>query len=485
MFKVFNIEIYRNFWGLLFRITLSVGISLLVTLTPSLWADSLETLEGKVFTEYDDSLSSLETELVHKIQNDPNSVYAYYLLSYVYLRIYTSDPLKNNYGQKALDLAQQALELDRSSEFGYLALCDAYQALGFYEKSAGILKQAPSPSWRSLYRMIKFQIASFSPIESIHLLKAATIKHLESRNVLVPLILSLTKNLHGSHLHKTLLDLDKKIHHPLIKQDLAILYLADKQPKRSQLIFEEMMKTSIQSYPEIAFNYGVLLKHKFHKNNYALNILNRALNLPNFPSPLKPSIYIQLSSIYLERKDDSRFIQAMLKAIESSNEQQVEVLEGLALDILEKRADRFSTYMNLVLSHFPGHPEFYAIIGKIYADQLNIQGKAIEYYTNASILDPNNSFYMDAVGVSYFRIGDLNKAIMYFDYALMLDPNDSIAFYNKACVLSRQGMETLALTSLKHAIDINPSLQEEALNDTDFERLRDLPSFKRLMTISN
>lgn len=452
-------------------------ISLFLTwISPSeLKGETLDELEVKVLTQYNDFLAEIEQETVQQIQLNPNSSFAHYLMTYVYLRFYTShEGLRNSYGEKALERAQEALDLDPKSDFGYIALCDVYQTLGFTDKANAILKNAPQKTWRVLYRALKFQYEDIPPSKALEALEYFAKKNPESRDLIFPLMILLSRNLENGPLKDILLGWNERYEHPLLKQELALYYIAIGQLKEAENIFESILSSS-EAYPEIYVNYGSLLRTSFRNNKRALIVLNTALKLKYIPKYLQSEVYEHLALISIETEPNSYLI---LQAMEMSLKQ-ISTLNTLAQALLKKGNEQeFEYYTNKILERFPGKAEFYAVIGNIYSERLENQKEALGYFRKANILDAGNANYSNYIGISYFRMNDLDTALKHFNHALKLDPNDAVAFYNKACVFSRQGKSEKALKSLKKALEIDPSLQEEALRDSDFASLRDLSTFK-------
>ena len=74
------------------------------------------------------------------------------------------------------------------------------------------------------------------------------------------------------------------------------------------------------------------------------------------------------------------------------------------------------------------------------------------------MLDPENSEYLNSLGILHFELGELKEALRFFEEALVIDDKNFAAHYNKACVLSTLGNPQGASWHLKEAFRINPTL---------------------------
>ena len=80
-------------------------------------------------------------------------------------------------------------------------------------------------------------------------------------------------------------------------------------------------------------------------------------------------------------------------------------------------------------------------------------------------------------GVALMQLGLLESAMETFDQAIQLNQNDSLAWYNRACLRVKQGQSEEAIADLKHALELHPELVDTAMNDEDFDPIRDQVQF--------
>ncbi len=73
--------------------------------------------------------------------------------------------------------------------------------------------------------------------------------------------------------------------------------------------------------------------------------------------------------------------------------------------------------------------------------------------------------------------GEWDIAIRLLDQALQQEPNSVNCLYARAAAWALQGKADRAVNDLRQAISMEPSIRFQAVNDTDFERIREEPAF--------
>ena len=97
-------------------------------------------LESRAWSGEPKELRDLEQDVTAIIQSDPYNFFAHYILSQVYLRLFTAEPEDMMLLKAASDLAQQAIELAPAEEYGYIALATVLDAMGHSAKATQLLK---------------------------------------------------------------------------------------------------------------------------------------------------------------------------------------------------------------------------------------------------------------------------------------------------------------------------------------------------------
>ena len=92
--------------------------------------------------------------------------------------------------------------------------------------------------------------------------------------------------------------------------------------------------------------------------------------------------------------------------------------------------------------------------------------------------DPGHDYYL---GVIAANDGRLDEAAELLERAVKQNGADDRALYSLAAVLALQGNAAGAVSNLTRAIAANPANRTMALNDTDFDALREDPAFQSLV----
>ncbi len=86
-----------------------------------------------------------------------------------------------------------------------------------------------------------------------------------------------------------------------------------------------------------------------------------------------------------------------------------------------------------------------------------------------------DDLYYRAVMAS--NAGDVTEAIRLLDQALQQAPNSAKLLYARASAWALSANADSAVSDLRQAIGLDPTLRFQAVNDSDFERIREEPGF--------
>lgn len=94
---------------------------------------------------------------------------------------------------------------------------------------------------------------------------------------------------------------------------------------------------------------------------------------------------------------------------------------------------------------------------------------------------PHNADDFYDRGVVALNVGNFSQARTFFEKALKLRPDDSYTLYSLAATHAQSGAPEQALTYLQQAVQKQPRLRHQALNDNDFIALKEDRRFLELL----
>jgi len=107
--------------------------------------------------------------------------------------------------------------------------------------------------------------------------------------------------------------------------------------------------------------------------------------------------------------------------------------------------------------------------------------EAEERALTALKLDPDNVATQNNYGTLLVDMQRYGEAEAAFKKAMALDPGHPSPYYNMACLASLRGDVDEALGYLNSAVVLAREYREEAMGDPDFEAIRGLPQFRKLV----
>lgn len=93
----------------------------------------------------------------------------------------------------------------------------------------------------------------------------------------------------------------------------------------------------------------------------------------------------------------------------------------------------------------------------------------------ATLPQTHEALYLEGVAAS--NAGRLDEALTMLDRAVEMRPQEAAYLYARASVRALQGAADAAAGDLRRAIQLDAKLRFQALNDPDFEKVRDEASF--------
>ena len=102
-------------------------------------------------------------------------------------------------------------------------------------------------------------------------------------------------------------------------------------------------------------------------------------------------------------------------------------------------------------------------------------------YNHSLALEPDTPEVLNNRGLAYTTLKRYGEALADFQRVLELKPDDPHKLYNLAWLFSLWGKTGEALDYLEKTIDGDNKYREMAKTDKDFDNIRDVPRFKKLI----
>jgi len=104
--------------------------------------------------------------------------------------------------------------------------------------------------------------------------------------------------------------------------------------------------------------------------------------------------------------------------------------------------------------------------------------RALEALEQACEMDSSNIHIFLAMAWCFKRKNQVGLAVEAMQRALAIDRSSGIVHYNMACYLSLLQQSEMALVHLSKAIEIDSSFRELAIDEPDFDPIRNDPGFR-------
>jgi tetratricopeptide (TPR) repeat protein len=216
--------------------------------------------------------------------------------------------------------------------------------------------------------------------------------------------------------------------------------------------------------------------------NEALSLAERALKVD--PHNANVLLLIAASLSNLGRHDEALvFID---KAVQSNPDPYFTTMKALVLRNL-RRFEEAKLIIDGVLERYPNEVNALYVKADILY-QLGYTNDALPYYRKTLELDPDpkTAAVLEYRANALAKIGEYSKALSYMKKVLEIAPNEPYAFYTIASIHALQENVDLTLSFLQKAVEKEPSLKSDAMNDREFEKLRMNPRFIRITaTVTN
>ena len=449
-----------------------------------LYASDSRQLETRLWEADHSQLPALEADIIREIQHQPSSAYYHYLLTNLYLRRFLRMPAHNQWLQQALKLAQQTIYLDANSELGYLALADIYSVVGKSEQAQDVFRvftyrTAIKRSWRYFLFKAKIFLSDDTVDNSLSLLQRALYSEGALHEIVIPYIVVILDAKYGNNKQAKIATVRKwqqRVPHQLFDQYLAMLHINTANYGQAWQIYA----TILNKYPnnrEARRNRAIISYRYMQQDEIAKQELQSLLASATNSELETSVINLHLGIIYLRRDMLTQAQQSFLNALSHYDE------HNTSLEIIvnaykeQQKFHQLAKFLEQLNVEKPGNASYYGLLGDVWTEYIGDYRRAAAAYENAIVLDPHNGRLYSALGMARYRLHEFEQALLMFGKARTIDSLDATAFYNEACIYALLSRGEEAISSLQRAIELDASLREHAREDSDFDKIRQMPAF--------
>ena len=412
-----------------------------------------------------DNPIKVEKKLVRYLSEKPLSPFIHYLMSVTYLKKYKRHPNKLSLLQKSYQLANQAIELNPRSQFGYLAFAQLLCFVNKPEQSLLILRSAKDKSIASSWRVDYWQIKSYwkivkkryrSPVgknkENLSYLALALNKlektiQREKVNLsyFLPLVIEMIRAHSDTKIQLEIIDHWINIaKHDLLLELKAEVLISRGDLKLAKEIYKNLLQQNVSS-AKVRLAYAKLLLRSFQQPHQSLRELN-SIGEDCCTNALKVQLFKTKAASYFlidnNEKAQEFFIKALLLSRSPSR-----YLKTIVESYLDKKEfNNLEKLLEQLAIDMPGHSVVFALLGQVQSKYLKKFQQSIDSFDNALTLAPTKGNYETLKGFSYFHLHQFQNALASFNRALVLNPLDGLAKLGKLSVFSRIKEPTTATT---------------------------------------
>ncbi len=404
--------------------------------------------------------STIEAQAIRHLQERPRSAFAHYLLAEFYIHRFLLDEETISYLIKVKDLSEQAIELEPKSQFGYLAKAHVLMLTGQMSQAKATLEYFKEQNYEFDFR-IEFSLLKMSHLETkaaIKRFQELAKKSVMATNLVLPHLIFLATKLNPYEAKDLLQDLSEKYPANLQVQRSFVKALCQIEAFNEALARLAFLQKSNLYDTELAIYHAFLLGEKSKNYERSASELKGILAKTTLSTALKVAALSYLGVLAVKQNQMSialdRFSQALLVTNPS-----VEQLGFIMAHLIKaKKYEALVKLIDRLVNEASAQAPLLALQGEVFSFHLNKKKEALSAFQKAILLDPENSEYLNSLGILHFELGELKEALRFFEEALVIDDKNFAAHYNKACVLSTLGNPQGASWHLKEAFRINPTL---------------------------
>jgi tetratricopeptide (TPR) repeat protein len=182
--------------------------------------------------------------------------------------------------------------------------------------------------------------------------------------------------------------------------------------------------------------------------NYIKSLRNDSSKLVRIDATISTVTSVENSDNYFE----------LVKYLNNMSDQPTGLLKQAQLYIKIGRNDLAEDMLKKMVTWDPSAVS-YSLLGQFYHAN-NQKIKAIESYTKASLIDPNNAEYPYTIALLLAEDSKVSEAILYLEKAVQLQPDFGRAWYNLGLAYAEQDKLKKAISALDRARTYLPNLPE-------------------------
>ncbi|MGE0174107.1 MAG: tetratricopeptide repeat protein [Oligoflexales bacterium] len=444
-------------------------------------------LERDLWLATDAELPALELRISRIMQTDPKSSFAHYLMANLFLKMYSAEPTNTKYLKQAAQLSQEVIDLDSKDDFGFIATAQILDITGQQENALKVLDDyvtmSKKATWRIYFLKARLKSDQVSTEETLAMLEKALSESDAIKPAIVPYVIAILRSQSSGEELATQLDSwNKKFPDLLFEHNKAIALSQDQHFEEAHKLYSQI-EANNPSFYEAKINDGIILYSKLGKPEQASALFEEVKNAPiKITGNTRSVALTHLGIVNIQEKKFDQAETNFIAALKLHN-QYPDIVAFIVRAYRDNKAsNQLLSFMMKLNEEIPGESSLHAFKGEILLEDLSDPDKAIFAYKDAIALEPNKSEYYTALGLTYYKKKDWDKALSEFAAAIEVNPEDAVAYYNEACVLALTGKEDKAMTSLKRAIQLDPTLQHTAKDDKDFAGIREKNNFQILIS---
>ena len=226
---------------------------------------------------------------------------------------------------------------------------------------------------------------------------------------------------------------------------------------KNELAIETLKKVPLKSY--IGWNSKLKIVD-LHSINGDYNLAIESLKELKMETSDRLDLYYKFGEVFHSKKDYQSAIMNFSQAIKKLDKPTKEnwylyYSRGMSLERSNQWDEAEKDFL-FALSLYPDQPLVLNYLGYSWIDFGKNLKEAQNFIKKAILLRPNDGYFVDSLGWSYYRLGNYDKAVETLEEAVSLVPNDPIINDHLGDALWRAGYENEAIFQWNRALIYKP-----------------------------